>query len=474
MKSNTFRLASVAPLLAGLALNPVMHASSVAAIYSLSVRPAAASAPLRMNASSLLASMRNALGEMALSYSNANGDSRRRSGATVLIAITTATKSVQRLDFALSSHDPARISKATKALTKAAADLQTRYSLSSAKCDAATKALRRFNAAWAEYSTRFILAKQKGYSAGSASEVKALRKKVAELSKRMQRLENDVADNAALRGEVVRMRRELVLVEQAPVADYGFQRLSFTLTMVSGSLAAFAITTRDYYPRYYVSVSDYDRVGWINDYWDGYYDGYYRGVSDSYYNEPIIISNPIVAENITEINQNISYETIYNVTNETTNIYQSMPAEDLSNVVVDPVEPGVDFTVTQLSTVNSFEKSDVQELEPLKPDVPELPPAVEPTIEDLQQEPNEPQKDSFQERTQSDSGRENRDDYIPSYEQHNSRENAPADNDEASGQDTPAEEVMPPPGSDAGEMTPDSGAENSDEPGEHRFLKQPQ
>ncbi len=68
------------------------------------------------------------------------------------------------------------------------------------------------------------------------------------------------------------------------------------------------------------------------------------------YSDPFVIFSPAITENRTEIYQNVTYETIYNVTNETTNIYQTMPEEDLSDATVAPVPQGVDFSVGDIST----------------------------------------------------------------------------------------------------------------------------
>ncbi|CAH0267810.1 hypothetical protein AGRO_3193 [Agrobacterium sp. ATCC 31749] len=363
MPRSKLKLVSLTPLFAALAASPLVQQTvAVTAIVSLSMGQAVAGSPVRMNAQALLGDMRRSLAEIAFSFSEAKGDSKRRSGVAVLAALTEATRAVQSLETAIAAHDASRISRATKALSHAVGNLQTRYSLSSAKCDAVTRALQRFNAAWAEYSSRFVLAKHKASAANAtASDVQALRRKVADLSYRMQQLEDDVADNAALRGEVIRMRREIAITQSTPANAYDYQRLSFTLTVLSGSFAALSLTTREYYPSYYVSVAPFESYRSIDTYWDGYYDGYYQGVADSYYSEPMVISSPVMTESRTETYQNVTYETIYSVTNETTNIYQTMPEEDLSNVAVVPIPQGVNFSVEDISANQKSGSPEVDE-----------------------------------------------------------------------------------------------------------------
>ncbi len=376
MPENKKRLLSIVPIFAALAVSPLVKQTVVATvIVSLSLGRAVAGSPVRMDAPALLNDMRASLGEIAFSFSEAKGETRSRSGVAVLAALTEATRSVQSLEAAIASRESSRISRTTKALSRAVGNLQTRYSLSSAKCYAATRALQRFNAAWAEYSRRFVLARHKEPAANvAASDVEALKKRVADLSYRMQQLEDDVADNAALRTEVIRMRREIAIAQLAPASTYGYQRLSFTLTVLSGSFAALSLTAREYYPSYYVRITDFESNWSIDSYWDGYYDGYYQGVADSYYSEPVIISAPIMTESRAEIYQNVTYETIYNVTNETTNIYQTMPEEDLSNVAVSALPPGVNFSVED-APINQI--LGAPEVQALRTDVPDEEPAAE-------------------------------------------------------------------------------------------------
>lgn len=110
-----------------------------------------------------------------------------------------------------------------------------------------------------------------------------------------------------------------------------------------------------------MSVAPFESYRSIDTYWDGYYDGYYQGVADSYYSEPMVISSPVMTESRTETYQNVNYETIYSVTNETTNIYQTMPEEDLSDVAVLPVPQGVNFSVEDMSANQKSGSPEVEE-----------------------------------------------------------------------------------------------------------------
>ncbi|HEV2506688.1 MAG TPA: hypothetical protein VGV39_26680 [Mesorhizobium sp.] len=311
-----------------------------------------ASAPIEMNAATLLKDMRGSLAAMAFSFKDASADSRRRSGANVVAAVTETSKAMQNLEGALGSKNAASIAKGTKAVSRAVGDLQTRYALSATKNGAATKALQRFNVAWSAYSSRYVLSKPaKSIPKASRAEVHALKRKVSNLTARVRTLENQVADNAALRAEVRRMHREIAYLDGRFDDPVVYQRAAFMLVVFAGYFDAFVVTTRTYYPAYYVY---FDNAYYISprfdDYWDGYYDGYYDGLASSWYDDPIIISDPILEVSQPAIYQDVTYETIYNVTNETTNIYAALPEEDLSRVAVEPLPADVDFTVEKTVT----------------------------------------------------------------------------------------------------------------------------
>lgn len=176
-----------------------------------------------------------------------------------------------------------------------------------------------------------------------------MRRKVSDLSARIQSLENQVADNAALRAEVRRMRREIAYFDGRFDDPVVYQRAAFTLTVFAGSFDAFVITTRTYYPAYYGYFDDvYYRPSSFEAYWDGYYDGYYDGLASGWYSDPIFIDSPVLEVSQPEIYQNVTYETIYNVTNETTNIYEVLPQEDLSQVAVEPLSSDIGFSAERV------------------------------------------------------------------------------------------------------------------------------
>lgn len=306
-----------------------------------------ASAPVEMNAAALLRDMRGSLAALAFSFKEASTDSRRRSGANVVAAVTETSRAMQKLEGALASKNAASIAKDTKAVSRAVGDLQTRYALSATKSTTATKALQRFNVAWSAYSSRYVLSKpSRPAPKASKAEVQALKRKVSDLTARVRTLENQVADNAALRAEVRRMHREIDYLDGRFDDPVVYQRAAFMLVVFAGYFDAFVVTTRTYYPAYYVY---FDNAYYISprfdDYWDGYYDGYYDGLAAGWYDDPIIIADPILEVSQPAIYQDVTYETIYNVTNETTNIYVALPEEDLSRAAVEPLPADVDFTV---------------------------------------------------------------------------------------------------------------------------------
>lgn len=311
-----------------------------------------ASAPVEMNAAALLRDMRGSLAAIAFSFKEASADSRRRSGANVVAAVTQTSRAMQELEGALASNNAPSIAKGTKAVSRAVGDLQTRYALSAAKSAAATKALQRFNVAWSAYASRYVLSRPaKSIPKASRAEVHALKRKVSNLTARVRTLENQVADNAALRAEVRRMHREIAYLDGRFEDPVVYQRAAFMLVVFAGYFDAFVVTTRTYYPAYYVYFDNpYYISPRFDDYWDGYYDGYYDGLASSWYDDPIIVVDPILEVSQPEIYQDVTYETIYNVTNETTNIYVALPEEDLSRAAVEPLPADVDFTVEKTVT----------------------------------------------------------------------------------------------------------------------------
>lgn len=334
----------VAPVFGSLAMGTEAHAS----------------APVEMNAATLLKDMRGSLAAIAFSFKEVSADSRHRSGAGVVAAVTETSKAMQDLEGALASKNAASIARSTKTVSRAVGSLQTRYALSAAKNGAATKALQRFNVAWSAYSSRYVLSRPaKSAPKVSKAEVQALKGKVSDLAARIRTLENQVADNAALRAEVRRMQREIAYLDGRFDDPVVYRRAAFTLVVFAGYFDAFVVTTRTYYPTYYVYFDDaYYISPPFDDYWDGYYDGYYDGLASRWYDDPIIINDPMLEISQPAIYQNVTYETIYNVTNETTNIYTALPEEDLSRVAVEPLPADVDFTVEKAVTNESFARPD--------------------------------------------------------------------------------------------------------------------
>lgn len=322
-----------------------------------------ASAPVEMNAPALLRDMRGSLAAMAFSFRDASADSRRRSGANVVAAVTETSRAMQNLEGALGSKNAASIAKGTKAVSRAVGDLQTRYALSATKNSDATKALQRLNGAWSAYSSRYVLSKPaKSTPKASRAQVHALKRKVSNLTARVRILENQVADNAALRAEVRRMHREIAYLDGRFEDPVVYQRAAFMLVVFAGYFDAFVVTTRTYYPAYYVYFDNpYYISPRFDDYWDGYYDGYYDGLASSWYDDPIIIDNPILEVSQPAIYQDVTYETIYSVTNETTNIYVALPEEDLSRAAVEPLPADVDFTVEKAVTNETNVRSENNE-----------------------------------------------------------------------------------------------------------------
>ncbi|RKD35805.1 hypothetical protein BJ928_1301 [Rhizobium sp. WW_1] len=318
---------------------------------------AAAASETRRNAQGLLSDMRVSFGLIARSYKE-NAGVRHRSATVVLEAVTRAAKATQQLDAALAAHKSKAIAEATGNLSRAIGELQTRYALTLAQNDQAARGMRYLNAAWKTYSSRYILSKPPNATRTvSKAEVRALRKKVAALEGRVASLEGEVATNASLRREVVRLRQDLAYYDTRADDYWTYQSMLLTLTVVSGSFDALAYTTRTYYPTYYVY---FEPVGpdfhvW-HSYWDGYYDGYYDGRSSVWYDEQTIVDSPLVEITQIEVNQEITYQAIYNVTDETRIEYEALPQETLTEVDI-PVAP--EDTVFSTQALSQTEPDDV-------------------------------------------------------------------------------------------------------------------
>ncbi|NLS21219.1 hypothetical protein HGP16_32490 [Rhizobium sp. P40RR-XXII] len=332
------------------------HAASsipiVATVFAAQVTfasPSAAASPTKRNAQGLLSDMRVSLGMIARSYKDASG-TRHRSTASVLEAVTFAARATERLEGALATPNGKAIADATGGLSKAIGDLQTRYALTVSQNKQAAQGMRYLNAAWKSYASRYILSKPANETrAVSKDEVRVLRKRVSLLEKRVASLEDQVASNAALRREVVRLRQDLAYYDDRPDDYRTYQSMLLTLTIVSGSFDAFAYTTRTYYPTYHVYFEPiHPEFEVWHSYWDGYYDGYYAGQNFVWYNEPTIVEGPLVEINQIEISQDITYQTIYNMTNETRIEYEALPEESLADSNIPATPDDAIFMVQEL------------------------------------------------------------------------------------------------------------------------------
>lgn len=334
--------------ISGHAAGAIPIAAMIYAGQTAFASPAAAAPKATRNAQGLLSDMRVSLGMIAGSYKDASG-TRHQSTAGVLEAVALATRATQRLEAALATPNSKGIAEATGNLSKAIGELQTRYALTVSQNEQAAQGMRYLNAAWKSYSSRYVLSKPANETrAVSKGEVRALRESVALLEKRVASLEDQVANNATLRREVVRLRHDLSYYSDRPDDYWTYQSMLLTLTVVSGSFDAFIYTTRTYYPTYYVY---FEPIGpefevW-HSYWDGYYDGYYADRNSLWYDEPTIIDDPLVEISQIEVNQDITYQTIYNITNETRVEYEALPRENLADIDIPATPDNAVFTAQE-------------------------------------------------------------------------------------------------------------------------------
>ncbi|MBB3571862.1 hypothetical protein [Rhizobium sp. BK491] len=357
MNSNLFlnsilrRIVSGSLILAisGYAAGSIPIAAMIYVAQAAFASPAGAAPNAKRNARGLLSDMRASLGMIAKSYKEASGP-RHRSTASVLEAVALATRATERLEAALATPNSRAIADATGNLSKAIGELQTRYALTVSQNSQAAQGMRYLNAAWKSYCSGYILSKPANETrAVSKAEIRALRERVNLLEKRVASLEDQVANNATLRREVVRLRHDLSYYNDRPDDYWTYQSMLLTLTVVSGSFDAFSYTARTYYPTYYVYfepiVPEFEV--W-HSYWDGYYDGYYADRNSLWYDEPTIIDDPLVEINQIEVNQDITYQTIYNITNETRVEYEALPRESLAEIDIPATPDNAVFTVQEL------------------------------------------------------------------------------------------------------------------------------
>lgn len=320
--------ASSIPIAAAAYITQVSFASS-----------AVAALPTKRNAQGLLLDLRVSFGMIAGSYKETFGI-RHRSATNVLEGVTRAARANQRLEDALATHSSKAIADATGSLSRAIGELQTLYALTPAQNRQAAQGMRYLNAAWKTYSSRYVLSTSGNQTKTvSRAEVRALREKVTALQKRVSSLEGQVSANATLQRQMARLRQDLAYYDSRPDDDRTYQHMLFTLTMVAGSFDALAYTTRVYYPTYYVYLEPVSPEFYIwRSYWDGFYDGYYEGRSSVWYDEPVVVEGPLVQINQIEVNQEITYQTIYNMADEIRVEYESLPQENLTEIDI-PATP---------------------------------------------------------------------------------------------------------------------------------------
>lgn len=328
ISSGGLALAISCHLAGSLSVAALAYATQVAFAY-----PAVAAPTAQRNAQGLLSDMRVSLGMIAESYKG-NAGARHQSAISVIDGVTQAARANQRLETALAAREGKAVADATNDLSRAVGELQTRYSLTPAQNERAARGIRRLNAAWRAYSSRYILSgSQSKAGEPSRAEIRALRGKVSALERRVSALEDQVAANAALQRQVAQLRRDLAYYDGRPDDARTYQHMLLTLTIASGSFNALAYTTQVYYPTYYpyfVSL-DPEFSSWRS-YWEGYYDGYYDRGSWGWLDEPMEINDPLIEITNIEVNQEITYQTIYNINNETRIEYESLPQENLENI----------------------------------------------------------------------------------------------------------------------------------------------
>ncbi|MFS8050357.1 hypothetical protein [Rhizobium sp. BR 314] len=333
------------------AVNTIPVAAAIYAAQVAFASSAAASTPeTKRNAKGLLADMRISLGMVARSYKGDASGARHRSATSVIEGVTRAARANEQMEIALSGRNGKAIAEATGNLSRAIGDLQTRYALTPAQNAEAEKGMRYLNAAWRSYSSRYVLGKSGG-KAGKVdqAQVRALRRKVNTLEKRVGALEDQVATNAALRRQVTRLRQDLAYYDSRPDDYLTYQAMLLTLSTVSGSFEALIYTTRVYYPTYYTYFEPVgpDFHAWRS-YWDGYYDGYYDGRDSVWYDEPVVINDPIIVIQEVDNSTQITYQTIYNTADEVRVEYEALPQENLTAVEIPAAPQDTVFTTNTM------------------------------------------------------------------------------------------------------------------------------
>ncbi len=356
------------------AVNTIPLAAAVYVTQMTLASSAAASTPeTKRNAKGLLADMRVSLGIVARSYKDDASGARHRSATSVIEGVTRAARANEQMEIALAGRNGKAIAEATGNLSRAIGDLQTRYALTPAQNAEAEKGMRYLNAAWRNYSSRYVLGKSGGKAANvDQAQVRALRKKVKTLERRVAALEDQVATNAALQRQVTRLRQDLTYYDSRPDDYLTYQAMLLTLSTVSGSFAALTYTTQVYYPTYYTY---FEPVGpefhaWRS-YWDGYYDGYYDGRDAVWYDEPVTVNDPVLVIQEIDNSTQITYQTIYNTADEVRVEYEALPQETLTAVDIPATPQDTTFTTNTMIHIEQ-ENVSLDAAEPMRAQEPQI------------------------------------------------------------------------------------------------------
>lgn len=344
LQSSGFHGSDALAGLSGLVSKAVGIASAQAAVSS------------KADAHLLLDNMRSALAKVAASYRDSSGAPAHRSGRAVLASVSETARALEKLETAIGSRNPGRVAEATKSTARAIGRLQSAYAVVPSRNAAASKGMRALNTNWKTYSARYILSNRSSdRKPVSTAEVRALKKKVKNLTQRVSSLERQVARNETLSREVARLRADLVYFDSRPDDLYAYRALLLTLSMTSGAFDALTLATKDYYPGYYAYfqpiVPEVDVWG---GYWTGYYDAYYDGAGWDWYQEPFIAQDVVLLpEADFAAYQDATYETIIESSNASMIEYDALPVEDLSEAVVPALPDDIEFTAETLQDIDA-------------------------------------------------------------------------------------------------------------------------
>ncbi len=340
------------------------------------------------DATNLLGNIRASLGLIAADYAEA---SKRRpahkSSALVVATTRQAALELENLEQAIQAKDAKGVSRATRDLSKSMGKLQTTYALIPEKSARADMGMRTASANWSAYRTRYALAKPRKET-HNAAEIRDLKSRVKQLTERVSDLERATESNATLHREVVRLRADINRYSRREETYETYQSLLLMLAVVDGVFDAFHLTTRIYYPTFYSYFeSCYAERGFWEDYWADYYDGYYASAGWGWYDEGFVVPETLVIAPAPEVvvYQSITYQEIYQTTEETTHLYEALPDEDLT--VVEVAAPSED-TYSDLAAVGEMsegpgEQQDPEPLAdaPVHPDADERVPASDSALE---------------------------------------------------------------------------------------------